>query len=158
MVNWSLDPRIQGCGLQEILCSPWCGSQMGEENLHHPTAEIQTKHDSMAVIDYRLKERFLDTIGWSKFHLKLNSTVGIHPDCVKKRLSTDQWLRFNLRCDPTVSVDSDPDKDLNVEFWSDLVGPLKIRWSKIIHKDIIYFLKVLGLPLWLEKVEKFIYK
>ena len=60
--------------------------------------------------------------------------------------------------DPMVVVDLDREKDLIHMFWIDLGGPMKIQWPELINKDIIRFLKILGLLLLLEKSEKFTYK
>ena len=53
---------------------------------------------------------------------------------------------------------SDPDKDLNVDFWADLDCQNAIRRSELIPTVIIRILKILGLLLLTKKDKKFNYK
>ena len=53
---------------------------------------------------------------------------------------------------------SDPDKDLNIDFWADLDSQNAIRWSELISTVIIRILRVLGLFLLPKKDKKFAYK
>ena len=53
---------------------------------------------------------------------------------------------------------SNPDKDLNMDFWADLEGQNMIRWPELIPIVIIRILRVLGLFLQPKKDKKFAYK
>ena len=110
IVDRSLDPQIQG---------------------HDPQNSF-TIHDAV-----HNGWKLLCVIQWPKIDLDFDPMASIDPDCVKEINYAIQQLKFHLRHDRMGENASDPDKNLNIDFWADLDGQNTIRRSELIPTIII---------------------